>query len=495
METIRYSLDQGIATVTFDEPGSAVNTMKPQWQQDMIALADQLSADAAQLRGVLLTSAKTTFFAGAELKGVLKLTAADAASGFAGIEKMKQAFRRIECMGKPVVSLINGAALGGGWEVALIGHARFCLDNPKIPLGLPEVSLGLLPGATGVTKMTRLLGLMGAQPYLMEGKLLSPQKALELGLVQGLAKDAQALHAMGLAFIEANPQAVQPWDRKDYKMPGGTPGTPKIAQGLSVMPAMMFNKTHGLYPAAQAILECMVEGAQVDYDTATRIESRKLAKLMVGQNAKNMITAFFFNTNAIKAGKSRPAGIAPWKPSKIGVLGAGMMGAGIAYANAMREAWQKFPEDADIGALFARRDCRIGDPAQLEKLLRVVPVPKNAWLLNGSGARRACQPVRAHKAQQGARRVSQKGLCASAQPPQRSAQAAREAARLRCQARAQGQRGGGGVWLPPQGSGSSGGSARGHAHPQRARHVRPRLLAPPGHAAPAGHAHPAILAH
>ena len=119
-------------------------------------------------------------------------------------------------------------------------------------------------------------------------------------------------------------------------MPGGTPSSPKIAQGLTVMPAMMFNKTHGLYPAAQAILEAMVEGAQVDYDTACRIESRKLAKLMVGQNAKNMITAFFFNLNAIKAGKSRPAGIAPWKPAKVGILGAGMMGAGIAYANAAR---------------------------------------------------------------------------------------------------------------------------------------------------------------
>ena len=336
METIRYSLDQGIATVTFDEPGSPVNTMKPVWQHDMVQLADQLSADAAQLRGVLLTSAKTTFFAGADLKGVLKLRAEDAATGFTGIELLKKAFRRIECMGKPVVSLINGAALGGGWEVALIGHARFALDNPKIQLGLPEVSLGLLPGATGVTKMTRMLGLMGAQPYLMEGKLFNPQKALELGLVQGLAKDAASLLAMGMAFIEANPQAMQPWDRKDYKMPGGTPNTPKVAQGLAVMPAMMFNKTHGLYPAVQAILECMVEGAQVDYDTATRIESRKLAKLMVGQNAKNMITAFFFNTNAIKAGKSRPAGIAPWKPSKVGILGAGMMGAGIAYANAAR---------------------------------------------------------------------------------------------------------------------------------------------------------------
>jgi len=336
METIRYSLDQGIATVTFDGPGSPVNTMKPQWQHDMVQLADQLSADAAQLRGVLLTSAKTTFFAGADLKGVLKLRAEDAPTGFTGIELLKKAFRRIECMGKPVVSLINGAALGGGWEVALIGHARFALDNPKIQLGLPEVSLGLLPGATGVTKMTRMLGLMGAQPYLMEGKLFNPQKALELGLIQGLAEDAASLLAMGMAFIEANPQAMQPWDRKDYKMPGGTPNAPKIAQGLAVMPAMMFNKTHGLYPAVQAILECMVEGAQVDYDTATRIESRKLAKLMVGQNAKNMITAFFFNTNAIKAGKSRPTGIAPWKPSKVGILGAGMMGAGIAYANAAR---------------------------------------------------------------------------------------------------------------------------------------------------------------
>ncbi len=336
METIRYALNQGIATVTFDEPGSPVNTMKPQWQADMVTLAERLVADREQLRGVLLTSSKTTFFAGADLKGVLKLKAADAATGFTGIEKLKKAFRRIETLGVPVVSLVNGAALGGGWEVALIGHARFALDNPKIQLGLPEVSLGLMPGATGITKMTRLLGLMGAQPYLMEGKLFNPRQALEMGLVNGLAATPDELHQIGMAFIEANPQISQPWDRKDYKMPGGTPSSPKIAQGLAVMPAMMFNKAHGLYPAAQAILEAMVEGAQVDYDTACRIESRKLSKLMVGQNAKNMITAFFFNMNAIKAGKSRPAGIAPWKPTKVGILGAGMMGAGIAYANAAR---------------------------------------------------------------------------------------------------------------------------------------------------------------
>ena len=335
--TLRYELSpQGIATVSFDEPGSPVNTMKPDWQADMLALADQLQADQAALQGVLLTSAKTTFFAGADLKGVLKLQASDAVAGFVGIEAVKKAFRRIETMGKPVVGLLQGAALGGGWEVALIAHARFALDKPSIMFGLPEVTLGLIPGATGITKMTRLLGLMAAQPYLMEGKLFNPSEALSLGLVDGLASNPEQLMGLALAFIHDNPQVQQPWDRKGYKMPGGSVNSPALANGLAVAPAMLFNKTHGLYPAAQAVLESMVEGAQVDYDTATRIESRKLAKVMVGQTTKNMITAFFFNLNAIKAGQSRPRGFAPWKPAKVGILGAGMMGAGIAYANAMK---------------------------------------------------------------------------------------------------------------------------------------------------------------
>jgi 3-hydroxyacyl-CoA dehydrogenase/enoyl-CoA hydratase/3-hydroxybutyryl-CoA epimerase len=335
--TLRYALSpEGIATVTFDEPGSPVNTMKPEWQADMLALADQLQADQAALNGVLLTSAKTTFFAGADLKGVLKLQASDAAAGFVGIEAVKKAFRRIETIGKPVVALLQGAALGGGWEVALIAHARFALDQPKILFGLPEVTLGLIPGATGITKMTRLLGLMAAQPYLMEGKLFKPSEALSLGLVDGLASSPEQLMDLALAYIHDNPQVQQPWDRKGYKMPGGSVNSPAVANGLAVAPAMLFNKAHGLYPAAQAILESMVEGAQVDYDTATRIESRKLAKVMVSQTTKNMITAFFFNLNAIKAGQSRPRGFAPWKPAKVGILGAGMMGAGIAVVNAKK---------------------------------------------------------------------------------------------------------------------------------------------------------------
>ena len=337
METLSYELAaDGIATITFDEPGSPVNTMTLQWQHDLAEAADCLVRDKERIKGVLLASAKSTFFAGAELKGVLKLKVEDAAEGFTRIEALKRSFRRIETLGRPVVALLNGAALGGGWEVALAAHARFALDDKKIQFGTPEVSLGLIPGATGITKTVRLLGLMAAQPYLLEGKLFGPREALALGLVDGLGESAESLRTQALAWIADHPDAMQPWDRKDYKMPGGTPANPKIAAGLVVAPAMLAQKTRGLYPAANAILEAMVEGAMVDYDTATRIESRKLAKIMVSQTTKNMVTAFFFNMNAIKAGKSRPAGVPRWKPAKVGVLGAGMMGAGIAHANASR---------------------------------------------------------------------------------------------------------------------------------------------------------------
>lgn len=216
--TLRYELgNDGIAHVVFDEPGSPVNTMKPAWQADMVALADRLQADVERVSGVIFSSAKTTFFAGADLHGVLALREQDAPQAFASLESLKHAFRRIETLGKPVVALLQGAALGGGWELALVAHARFALNQPKISFGLPEVSLGLIPGATGITKMTRLLGLTGAQPYLMEGKLFSPHKALELGLVQGLASTAEELQDMALSFIQKHPQAVQAWDVKDRK--------------------------------------------------------------------------------------------------------------------------------------------------------------------------------------------------------------------------------------------------------------------------------------
>jgi 3-hydroxyacyl-CoA dehydrogenase/enoyl-CoA hydratase/3-hydroxybutyryl-CoA epimerase len=336
MKTIRYDLSDGIATITFDEQGSPVNTMCVDWQHDLSEVTQQVLEDKDAIQGIVLASAKSTFFAGADLKGTMRLQPVDAPAVFREIEQIKKNFRTLETLGKPVVSCINGTALGGGWEVALIGHYRIAVDDPKIQFGMPEVTLGLLPGAGGVTKTVRLLGLMGAQPYLIEGKLFPPREALELGLVQELVPNAEALRPAALAWIAAHPQAQHPWDDKNYKMPGGTPSNPKVAGMLSVAPAVLKQKTRGLYPAPEGILAAMVEGAQVDFDTALRIESRYLSRLIVSPVAKNMINTFFFNMNAIKSGQSRPRDVPRFKPQKVGLLGAGMMGAGIAYAQASR---------------------------------------------------------------------------------------------------------------------------------------------------------------
>jgi enoyl-CoA hydratase/carnithine racemase len=311
MKTIHYELSKGIATLTFDEPDSPVNTMCLQWQSDLTEATAQVLKDKDAITGIILASNKSTFFAGADLKGLMRNKAADAGAIFAEIELMKKNFRTLETLGKPVVSCLNGAALGGGWEVALVGHYRVAVDDKKIQFGMPEVSLGLIPGASGITKTTRLLGLLGAQPYLLEGKLFNPREGLDLGLIHELVANegdmAAALRRAALAWIAANPVSAQPWDHKDYKIPGGTPATPKIAMALTVAPAMMKKTTRGLYPAPEAALAAMVEGAMVDFDTALRIESRYLARLAVDPVAKNMINTFFLNMNAVKSEQRRQA--------------------------------------------------------------------------------------------------------------------------------------------------------------------------------------------
>lgn len=359
MKTIRYDIADGIATLTFDEAGSAVNTMCQAWQQDLSTVTQRVLADRAQLKGLVLASAKTTFFAGADLKATMRLQPEDASRVFTDIEQTKKNFRTLETLGIPVVSCLNGSALGGGWEVALIGHHRVAVDNPKIQFGLPEVTLGLIPGASGITKMTRLLGLTGAQPYILEARLFNPHEALELGLVHELVASAEHLRAAALAWIAAHPESRQPWDDKNYKMPGGTPANPKIASALTVAPAMLKKTTRGLYPAPEAALAAMVEGAQVDFDTALRIESRYLARLITSPVAKNMINTFFHNMNAIKSGQSRPGSAARYKPQKVGILGAGMMGAGIAYAQASRGIATVLKdvsvEQAEAGKAYSQR--------------------------------------------------------------------------------------------------------------------------------------------
>jgi len=394
-KTIQYAVEDGIAVITFDEENSPVNTMCLQWQDDLDAVAAQVLKDKDAIRGVILASAKSTFFAGADLKGVMRMKPEDAKRVFVEIERIKKNFRIIETLGKPVVSCLNGTALGGGWEVALVGHHRIAVNNPKTQFGLPEVTLGLIPGGGGITKMTRQLGLMGAQPYVLESKLFGPSEAQKLGFVHALVDSDAELMPAARAWIDSvqgNLDACQhPWDRKGYKMPGGTPSNPAIAQGLVVAPAMLKKNTRGLYPAPEAALCAMVEGAQVDFDTAMRIESRYLAGLMVNPVAKNMINTFFFNLNAIKSGQSRPKDVPRYKPKKVGILGAGMMGAGIAYAQASRGIVSVLKdvsvEKAEHGKAYsakltqARVDKgRMGPHDQAELLGRITPTASAADL-------------------------------------------------------------------------------------------------------------------
>ena len=337
MSSIRYDRDaDGIVTLTLDAPGEAVNTMNAAFQADLAAVVARLEAERDQVSGVVFTSAKPTFFAGGDLRALVAVQPEDAQPFFDEIQSMKAVMRRLEKLGRPVAAAMAGSALGGGLELALCCHFRACLDDPKIQIGFPEVTLGLLPGAGGVVKTVRLMGLQAALPYLMEGKRIDPQAALKAGFVHALASTPEAVLQQARAWVSANPKASQPWDDPKAKIPGGTPSSPAVAAMLAIAPAMLLDKTRGNLPAPEAILAAAVEGAQVDFDTAMRIESRYMTKLATGQVAKNMIGTFFFQLNEVKAGRSRPGDAPRRKATKVGVLGAGMMGAGIAWACASR---------------------------------------------------------------------------------------------------------------------------------------------------------------
>ena len=323
--------DDGVVTLTMDMSGSA-NVMNAEYQDAMGAAIDRLAAD--DITGVVITSAKKTFFAGGDLNVLIRITPDNSTDALAGLSQIKGQLRRLELLGKPVVAAVNGSALGGGLEIALACHHRVVLDDDKIRLGLPEVTLGLLPGGGGVTRMVRLLGVQAALPLLMEGKQLRPARALQAGIVHELAADRDELIAKSKAWIKANPEARQPWDVPGHTVPGMRVGDPQTYQLLAAAPAVLHKKTHGAYPAPEKILAAAVEGALVDFDTALAIEGRYFLELASGQVAKNMITAFWFQLNEINAGGSRPSTVDRRKTAKVGVLGAGMMGAGIAEVSA-----------------------------------------------------------------------------------------------------------------------------------------------------------------
>jgi 3-hydroxyacyl-CoA dehydrogenase/enoyl-CoA hydratase/3-hydroxybutyryl-CoA epimerase len=334
-EAIRYEKDNdNIVALTIDMPGQSANTMNGAFLEAFGAAVDRVEAEKNDIAGVVITSAKKTFFAGGDLGELIQAQAEDAQALFDNVQTMKANLRRMETLGKPVVAAINGAALGGGWELALACHGRVALAGKQTQIGLPEVTLGLLPGGGGVVRMVRLLGIQNAIPYLVEGKKVDPERALKAGLIHAVVETPEELIASAKQWIKDNPNAKAPWDEKGYKIPGGTPASPKTAQMLLIAPAILRGKTKGVFPAPEAIMAAAVEGAQVDFETATRIESRYFVKLVLSQVAKNMIGTFWFQLNELNAGASRPQGIDKHKTKKVGILGAGMMGAGIAYASA-----------------------------------------------------------------------------------------------------------------------------------------------------------------
>lgn len=331
---IQYNKDeQGIVTITFDNPTRSANIVNLAFGAAFKETIARLQAEKDSIRGIIFTSAKETFFAGADIDEMFAVS--DPKYFFERGNELKAGLRYIETQGKPVVAAINGTALGAGFEIPLACHRRIAIDNPKIQIGLPEVTLGLLPGGGGVTRMVRLLGLQPSLGYLTEGKKVSPQEALRDGLIHELATDKADLLAKAKAWVLANATAKAPWDTDGYKMPGGSPTTPKVAQMLPVAPAVLAKKTYNNYPAPLAIMSAAVEGALVDFDTASRIESRYFAQLATGKVAKNMIKTFWTQLNAINAGNSRPKTDVKGDFKKVGVLGAGMMGSAIAYCCAI----------------------------------------------------------------------------------------------------------------------------------------------------------------
>ncbi|WP_148573181.1 3-hydroxyacyl-CoA dehydrogenase NAD-binding domain-containing protein [Nocardioides caldifontis] len=335
-ETVRYEKDaDGIVTLTMDDPSSSANTMNDAYKEAMAAAIDRLEAEKDEITGVVIASAKKTFFAGGNLNMLVQARPEDAQRLYDESMGIKKDLRRLETLGKPVVAAINGAALGGGLEIALACHRRIAAEG-RYEIGLPEVTLGLLPGGGGVTRTVRMLGIQTAlTEVLLQGQRYKADKAKEKGLVDELVPADQLL-ARAKAWIKenaGNPDAAsQPWDRKGYKMPGGTPSHPGLAAMLPAFPATLRKQLKGAdMPAPKAIMAAAVEGAQVDFEAAQRIEGRYFTKLATGQNAKNMIQAFFFDLQTINSGSLRPEGVPAYKASKVGVLGAGMMGAGIAY--------------------------------------------------------------------------------------------------------------------------------------------------------------------
>jgi len=321
----------GIGLATLDQPGRVMNVLTPVLMEAVATIVERLEKEDG-LKGLVLTSGKPSFIVGADIDQLNQITTIDQA--FRLGEELKALMRRMEKCGKPVVAALNGTTLGGGLELAMACHARFAIDDPKAKIGLPEVKLGLLPGGGGTQRLPRLIGIQKSLELMTQGTELSPAKALGLGLLTGLATTREELLQKARDWCLANPKAAQPWDTKGFRIPGGDSKSPAVVQVLSIAPSMANAKAHGNYPAITHIMSCLYEGCLLDIDNALQVESRYFAACIVSQVSKNMIGTLWYQLNAIKKGQSRPKDVPAGKVKKLGILGAGMMGAGIAYVSA-----------------------------------------------------------------------------------------------------------------------------------------------------------------
>ncbi|MGB0853756.1 MAG: 3-hydroxyacyl-CoA dehydrogenase NAD-binding domain-containing protein [Pikeienuella sp.] len=351
MTIFHYDVDaDGVATISWDLPGARMNVMNGDGLSELNAAFDKALADDA-VKGIVLTSAKADFAGGMDLNILGQARAEAEASGgnpaeamFNMVMDMHHLNRKIELAGmdfktkkggKPVAWASPGTAAGIGLELALACHHRIVADNPKAKIGLPEILVGIFPGGGGTTRLVRMLGVMGASPLLFEGKMLAPAKAKGAGVIDAVVPADELLAAAKAWVLEAKPaDLVKPWDAKGYKMPGGAPYHPAGFQTMAGGIAMIHGRTQGAYPAPKAMMSAIYEGACVDFDTAIRIEARWFTNILMNPSSSAMIRSLFLNKEALEKGAVRPKDVPDMRVKKLGVLGAGLMGAGIAFVSA-----------------------------------------------------------------------------------------------------------------------------------------------------------------
>ncbi|MBP6900179.1 MAG: enoyl-CoA hydratase/isomerase family protein [Burkholderiaceae bacterium] len=327
---IDYQVDaDGICTLSWNVADRPMNVLNAVSIAAFDAAVQRALADPG-VRGVIVTSSRKDFVAGGDLDLIRGIRTAEQAMAASG--PISRSLRRLETSGKPFVAAINGTALGGGLEICLACHRRIVADDPKIQLGLPEVGLGLLPAAGGTQRLPRLIGIAKALPYLLEGRKLAPAAALEAGIVDELVPATDLLPRARAWLLAAGADAaVQPWDAKGFKLPGGLPQSPGPTMLFFGMAGGLLGKTQGLYPAPEQILACVYDGCQVDLDTGLKIEQRRFASLATSVPTKNMIRSLFYAMGDANRLADRPQGVPRRQFSQVGILGAGMMGAALAY--------------------------------------------------------------------------------------------------------------------------------------------------------------------